>query len=176
MAAEFRRRTALRSSGPARDAGRRPARAASSRQCLVAPSAARCRRAEMRRRRPVAGCSAEMARLADPGRVKDDARPQKQQPRRSRRRRRGLQPLASEPSTTVNMQPATSATVAVSSREPPSTTKTSLISPAVAPGTSAARVRTKRPFGIASRDDDAQHSLPIASARRWHELTVLSQV
>ena len=41
-----------------------------------------------------------------------------------------------------NRQPATSATPAVSSREPPSATITSRTIPAVAPGTSAASVGT----------------------------------
>ena len=41
------------------------------------------------------------------------------------------------------MQPATSATAAVSSPEPPSAISTSLMMPAVAPDTSAAKVGTK---------------------------------
>ena len=47
------------------------------------------------------------------------------------------------PSRTKKLQPATSATAAVSSPEPPSAISTSLIMPAVAPDTSAAKVGTK---------------------------------
>jgi hypothetical protein len=50
--------------------------------------------------------------------------------------------LARGPSRTRKLQPATSATAAVSSREPASVTSTSLMRPAVAPGTSAPSVRT----------------------------------
>ena len=50
---------------------------------------------------------------------------------------------ASGPSRTVKVHPAMSATLAVSSCEPPSTTSTSLTRPAVAPETSAAKVDTR---------------------------------
>ena len=63
----------------------------------------------------------------------------------------------SEPSTTRKLQPATSATAAVSSREPASAISTSVIRPAVAPGTSADKRRHQRPFRIPRCDDDAQH-------------------
>jgi len=79
------------------------------------------------------------------------------------------------PLTVMNVQPAMSATVAVSSVDPPSATKTSLTTPAVAPGTKAARVRTNARSESSVAMMTLSIPLPIASARRCHELTVPSQ-
>ena len=97
-------------------------------------------------RRNTAACRARAARRsASPRRSRARrarSRPQEQKPWRARPGGGGLEPPAERAVRHEEIAAGDSATAAVSSREPPSATSTSLIRPAVAPGTSAPRVGT----------------------------------
>ena len=161
MTAETVDRNRAAMSRPCSGRGRAPSAAASSDECFARAPLAPARRAGT----PPRGRPAAAAR-------------QSRAPRRSRAYRgwcpgrrnssQGARAAAAAAlaaaragrRSTRRLQPAMSATVAVSSCEPPSATITSLIRPAMAPGTSAASVRTSERSESRVGNDDAQHSLP----------------